>query len=62
MCVFSSVTLAAHNPVVNMDLPDVSVVQAGNKYYMSSTTMHLSPGRPGWLQLLSGWETFRDIL
>lgn len=46
MCVFSSVTLAAHNPVVNMDLPDVSVVQAGNKYYMSSTTMHLSPGLP----------------
>ncbi|TDH23460.1 glycosyl hydrolase 43 family protein [Segetibacter sp. 3557_3] len=36
----------ATNPVIFADVPDVSIVRAGNTYYMSSTTMHMSPGVP----------------
>jgi beta-xylosidase len=34
----------AHNPVIYADVPDMSIIRVGNKYYMSSTTMHMSPG------------------
>lgn len=34
------------NPVMWADVPDMSMVRVGNTYYMSSTTMHLSPGVP----------------
>ena len=36
----------AHNPVIFADVPDMSIVRVGNTYYMSSTTMHMSPGVP----------------
>jgi beta-xylosidase/type 1 glutamine amidotransferase len=36
----------AHNPVIFADVPDMSMVRVGNSYYMSSTTMHMSPGVP----------------
>src|ERR1043165_8444603 len=36
----------AHNPIIFADVPDVSIVRVGDTYYMSSTTMHLSPGVP----------------
>ena len=36
----------AHNPVIYADVPDMSMVRVGNTYYMSSTTMHMSPGVP----------------
>lgn len=36
----------AQNPVIFADVPDISVVRAGDSYYMSSTTMHMSPGVP----------------
>jgi hypothetical protein len=36
----------AHNPVIFADVPDMSMIRAGNTYYMSSTTMHMSPGVP----------------
>lgn len=36
----------AHNPIIYADVPDLSMVRVGNTYYMSSTTMHLSPGLP----------------
>lgn len=36
----------ARNPVIYADVPDVSIVRVGAAYYMSSTTMHLSPGLP----------------
>jgi beta-xylosidase len=36
----------AHNPIVYADVPDVSIIRVGNVYYMSSTTMHMSPGLP----------------
>ena len=34
------------NPVIYSDVPDVDVIRVGDAYYMSSTTMHLSPGCP----------------
>ena len=36
----------ATNPIIFADVPDISIVRAGDSYYMSSTTMHMSPGVP----------------
>lgn len=36
----------AHNPTIYADVPDLSMIRVGNTYYMSSTTMHMSPGVP----------------
>jgi beta-xylosidase len=36
----------AQNPIMFADVPDASMVRVGDTYYMSSTTMHLSPGLP----------------
>lgn len=36
----------AQNPIIFADVPDMSIIRAGNVYYMSSTTMHMSPGVP----------------
>ncbi|HLT33819.1 MAG TPA: glycoside hydrolase 43 family protein [Aquaticitalea sp.] len=36
----------AENPIIFADVPDASMVRVGDTYYMSSTTMHLSPGLP----------------
>lgn len=34
------------NPIIYADVPDVSTIRVGDTYYMSSTTMHMSPGVP----------------
>lgn len=36
----------AQNPVIFADVPDMSMIRVGDSYYMSSTTMHMSPGVP----------------
>ncbi|MCA9260021.1 MAG: glycoside hydrolase 43 family protein, partial [Planctomycetales bacterium] len=36
----------AHNPVIHADVPDMAMIRVGDVYYMSSTTMHMSPGLP----------------
>lgn len=36
----------ARNPIIWADVPDPSVIRVGEKYYMSSTTMHMNPGVP----------------
>jgi beta-xylosidase len=36
----------AQNPVIYADVPDMSMIRVGKVYYMSSTTMHMSPGVP----------------
>lgn len=36
----------AKNPVIFADVPDVSMIRVGDTWYMSSTTMHMSPGVP----------------
>jgi beta-xylosidase len=42
----SSAAASATNPILFADIPDMSMIRVGNTYYMSSTTMHLSPGLP----------------
>lgn len=37
---------SAVNPVIHADVPDVSMIRVGDTYYMSSTTMHMTPGVP----------------
>jgi beta-xylosidase len=34
------------NPMIFADVPDMSMIRVGSTYYMSSTTMHMSPGIP----------------
>ncbi|MBN2201891.1 glycoside hydrolase 43 family protein, partial [bacterium] len=34
------------NPLIWADVPDPAVIRVGDTYYMSSTTMHMSPGLP----------------
>ncbi len=36
----------ATNPIIYADVPDPSLIRVGDVYYMSSTTMHMSPGLP----------------
>jgi len=36
----------ATNPIIYADVPDMSIIRVGGTYYMSSTTMHMSPGVP----------------
>jgi beta-xylosidase len=38
--------LDAQNPIIHADVPDVSMIRVGDTYYMSSTTMHMSPSLP----------------
>src|SRR3569833_1281054 len=42
----SGVLAQAHNPIIYADVPDMSILRADDSYYMSSTTMHMSPGVP----------------
>lgn len=37
---------SARNPIIHADVPDIAMIRVGDTYYMSSTTMHLSPGLP----------------
>jgi beta-xylosidase len=47
----------AHNPIIFSDVPDMAMIRVGGTYYMSSTTMHMSPGVPIMRsQDLVNWE------
>lgn len=51
-CLFAALSFATsakdtyRNPVINADVPDISVCKVADTYYMVSTTMHLMPGAP----------------
>ncbi len=36
----------SYNPIIYADVQDMSMIRTDNTYYMSSTTMHMSPGVP----------------
>ena len=36
----------AQNPIIHADVPDMAMIRVDDTYYMSSTTMHMSPGLP----------------
>src|SRR3954469_12610976 len=44
--VWAQQSQTAKNPLIFADVPDMSMVRVGDTYYMSSTTMHMSPGVP----------------
>ncbi len=58
----------AHNPLIWADVPDICVIRVGNIYYMSSTTMHMSPGLPimkstdlvNWSMTSYAYQTLAD--
>ncbi|RYF68795.1 MAG: glycosyl hydrolase 43 family protein, partial [Cytophagaceae bacterium] len=41
-----AVAQMSQNPVIFADVPDMAMIRVGKTYYMSSTTMHMSPGLP----------------
>lgn len=46
------------NPFIWADIPDPSIVKAGDDYYMSHTTMHMAPGVPIMKSSdLANWKT-----
>lgn len=59
----------AENPIIFADVPDLSMVKHGDNYYMSSTTMHMSPGVPimkskdlvNWEIVSYAYDTLADI-
>ncbi len=58
----------ARNPIIWADVPDIAVIRVGDTYYMSSTTMHMSPGLPimkskdlvNWELLCYAYDTLGD--
>ncbi|QDV75080.1 glycoside hydrolase 43 family protein [Botrimarina mediterranea] len=58
----------AANPILFADVPDVAMIRVGDTYYMSSTTMHMSPGLPlmkskdlvNWELLNYAYDTLGD--
>ncbi len=58
----------AHNPLIWADVPDIAIIRVGKTYYMSSTTMHMSPGLPimkstdlvNWRMVSYAYETLAD--
>jgi beta-xylosidase len=58
----------AHNPLIWADVPDIAIIRVGKTYYMSSTTMHMSPGLPimkskdliNWGMASYAYETLAD--
>lgn len=59
----------AQNPVIFADVPDMSMLRAGDTYYMSSTTIHMSPGVPimkskdlvNWQLVSYAYDTLANI-
>ena len=59
----------AQNPIVFSDVPDMSMLRVGDTYYMSSTTMHMSPGVPimkskdlvNWKLVNYAYNTLDDV-
>lgn len=68
-CPISAQETRAHNPVIFADVPDMSIVRVGDSYYMSSTTMHMSPGVPimkskdlvNWRLINYAYDTLANI-
>lgn len=69
VCHIASAQEKAANPVIFADVPDMSMVRVGNSYYMSSTTMHMSPGVPimksndlvNWKLISYAYDTLADM-
>lgn len=59
----------AQNPIIFADVPDMAIIRVGATYYMSSTTMHMSPGLPimkstdlvNWKLINYAYDTLADM-
>src|SRR5690606_25027294 len=59
----------AINPIIHADVPDMSMIRVDDTYYMSSTTMHMSPGVPimkskdlvNWELVSYAYDTWADV-
>jgi beta-xylosidase len=59
----------ALNPIIHADVPDMAMIRVGDTYYMSSTTMHMSPGLPimkskdlvNWEIVSYAYDTLDDV-
>jgi beta-xylosidase len=59
----------AVNPIIHADVPDMAIIRVGKNYYMSSTTMHMSPGLPimqstdlvNWKMLNYAYDTLANM-
>ncbi|TWT29607.1 Beta-xylosidase [Posidoniimonas corsicana] len=59
----------AQNPIIWADVPDMAILRVGDAYYMSSTTMHMSPGVPimkshdlvDWKLVGYAYDTLDDV-
>lgn len=68
-CVVSAQRKSAHNPILYADVPDISIIRVDDNYYMSSTTMHMSPGVPimkskdliNWNLVNYAYDTLADV-
>ena len=66
--VLSASAAPARNPIIHADVPDLAMIRVGDTYYMSSTTMHMSPGLPlmkskdlvNWELLGYAYDTLAD--
>jgi len=66
---FSWQTATTQNPILFADVPDLSMVRVGKTFYMSSTTMHMSPGVPimksrdliNWKIYSYAYDTLADV-
>ena len=60
---------SAKNPIIHADVPDLSMIRVGDTYYMSSTTMHMSPGVPimkskdlvNWKMVSYAYDVLDDV-
>lgn len=67
--VLSTQAETARNPIIFADVPDMAMIRVGNTYYMSSTTMHMSPGLPimkskdlvNWQIVNFAYDTLDDV-
>ncbi|GEP88765.1 Beta-xylosidase [Chitinophaga terrae (ex Kim and Jung 2007)] len=67
--IFKISAQSAHNPIIYADVPDLSMIRVDSVYYMSSTTMHMSPGLPimrstdlvNWQLLGYVYDTLADV-
>lgn len=59
----------ASNPIIFSDVPDMSMIRVGDTWYMSSTTMHMSPGVPvmkskdlvNWEMVTYAYDKLADV-
>lgn len=69
ICLSTAGFSQAKNPIIHADVPDVSIIRVDDTYYMSSTTMHMSPGVPimksndlvNWKMVSYAYDTLADI-